>query len=118
MIFAASPSTYLADNIINNGENSKWQLFSKLATGKGWSDDAHVFSFTEDEWDVVNADQVRQDYAAHGVNQQVRFEKANNTVRTADKSRPTIRELASSKQQSNNGQHHDGNWPLTKPTTW
>ena len=58
---------------------------------------------------MVDADQVRRDYAAHGVKQQVRFGNANNNVRTADENRPTNSKQASSKQRSNKGQHHKGN---------
>ena len=85
-----------------------------LATVKGWSDDAHVLSFTEDEWDVVNANQVRCDYSVQGVNQLVRFNNANNTVRTADESKPTDSKQASSEQQSNDGQHHNSNLATDK----
>ena len=85
-IVNADPTSFLTSDIINDAKESQWQIFNKLATICNWTNNG-VWSFMEDNWDALDADQLKADYAAllHTCKQdsnkrQVRFKNANNAT--------------------------------------
>ena len=61
LILDADPSNVLAKDILKEVEESQWQLFIKIATVNSWSNDSKVISFTEDDWEAIDALQLKVD---------------------------------------------------------
>ena len=63
LILNTYPSFYLATSVIYDAKKNSWELFVKLATVKEWTDNTGIFSFAEEDWDLVGVIQVKQDYS-------------------------------------------------------